>query len=93
MIECRVGRGVFTEFAFGIKQVKSDFAMYEAIGYPVSYLSVRTQTGIPYHSDCLSETLAPLENQSNYHLREYDRVSCWSWSKTTLPCMKLSAIQ
>jgi ribosome biogenesis GTPase len=34
------------ELSNNIKQVKSDFAMYEAIGYPVSYLSVRTQIGI-----------------------------------------------
>lgn len=34
------------ELSSNIKQVKIDFAMYEAIGYPVSYLSVKAQTGI-----------------------------------------------
>ncbi|CAC9534875.1 Ribosome small subunit biogenesis RbfA-release protein RsgA [uncultured Gammaproteobacteria bacterium] len=34
------------ELSSNIKQVKINFAMYEAIGYPVSYLSVKAQTGI-----------------------------------------------
>ena len=34
------------ELSSNIKQVKSDFAMYKAIDYPVSYLSVKAQTGI-----------------------------------------------
>lgn len=34
------------ELSNNIKQVKSDFTMYESIGYPVSYLSVKTETGI-----------------------------------------------
>lgn len=34
------------ELSSNIKQLQDDFSMYEAIGYPVNYLSVKTQTGI-----------------------------------------------
>ncbi len=34
------------ELSGNTKQLQNDFAMYEAIGYPVNYLSVKTETGI-----------------------------------------------
>jgi ribosome biogenesis GTPase len=36
------------ELSSNIKQVKIDFAMYEAIGYPVSYLSVKVLVAINF---------------------------------------------
>lgn len=43
------------ELSADIEQVKKDFSMYTSIGYPVNFLSVKTQVGVPELKTQLNE--------------------------------------